>query len=159
MTREIPLSQGKVALVDDIDYDRVSRFQWRYARVHTSEYAYLRAKPSIALHRFIMNAPAGTEVDHKDNNGLNNTRDNLRIATHAQNMMNKRPYQRRTKQASQYKGVVWHVSQKWRARIVVSGKRVSLGLFTSELDAARAYNEAAIKYHGEFARLNDLPTP
>lgn len=145
MTREIPLGNDRFAIVDDADYEQISRYSWRYVRIHTSEYAVIKGRRDLFfMHRLLINPPSGHEVDHQDGNGLNNTRHNLRVVSHAQNI-------------SKHKGVVWHKpSSKWRARITVAGLRISLGLFPTELDAARAYNEAALKYHGEFARLNDI---
>src|ERR1043165_2122866 len=88
MTREIPLTQGYVALVDDCDYEWLSQWKWcaHVAKGGRTAYAF-RAK-GIAMHRVIMNAPEGMDVDHRDHNGLNNTRANLRICTHAENQRN-----------------------------------------------------------------------
>jgi len=94
------------------------------------------------------------EIDHKDLNPLNNMLSNLRIGTSSQNKMNRI---KRKNCSSQYKGVSWRKDVKmWEARIQHNGKPIFLGLFIKETDAARAYNVAAIKYFGEFARLNDV---
>lgn len=105
-----------------------------------------------SLHRLLMGEPKGKVVDHIDGNALNNKRSNLRICTHKQNMRNKKKTNKGS--SSQYKGVTFHKkSQKWRANITI--KKVKyLGQFDSEVQAAKKYNEAAIKYYGEFARLN-----
>ena len=105
------------------------------------------------MHRQIMNAPKGTPIDHKDHNGLNNTRENLRLATISENARNCEKTKRPT--SSKYKGVCWNKkSKKWQAHIHYNGISIHLGLFDSEEDAAKAYDEAAKIYHGEFAVLN-----
>ena len=98
----------------------------------------------------IMNAQKGQEVDHRDHNTLDNRRENIRICTHAENMMN-----RQKGSGSKPKGVSeFKRTEKLRARIKVKGKDIHLGYFDNEDDAALAYNVAALKYHGEFACLN-----
>jgi hypothetical protein len=106
--------------------------------------------------RAILNAPAGMIVDHRDGDGLNNQRENLRLCTHSQNMQNRR-LQRNNR--SGYKGVYWIKAQGvWAARITVNRVPINLGRFDTAEQAARAYDEAALKYHGEFARLNAYPS-
>lgn len=100
-----------------------------------------------------MQAPADKFVDHKDGNQLNNQRFNLRLCTLSENQHNQRNFHQNT--SSRYKGVHWNRARgKWHVQIGVNGKRLYLGLFSSEEAAALAYNEAAIKYHREFASLN-----
>jgi len=99
-----------------------------------------------------MEAGAGVKVDHQNRNGLDNQRHNLREATHAQNMQNKLPEKRNT---SGYKGV-WPHNGHWRSGIKVNGQRIHLGVFTDPIEAARAYDEAAIEHFGEFACTNDI---
>lgn len=102
------------------------------------------------MHREIMRAPKGTQVDHEDGDGLNNRRRNLRFSTFSQNNHNRGPYKRNT---SGFKGVSWSSSKKrWEAHIQVAGKHLHLGRFRNKLDAAKAYEVAAKKYLGEFAR-------
>lgn len=154
--REIELTQGKVALVDDADYERVSRHKWCASRNGRTWYAIRREynpKPKqVFLHRFILDAPDSAEVDHKDGNGLNCQRDNLRLATHAQNQRNQK---RRVTNKSGYKGVSWYGrDKKWRAVIGIGGKVKTLGCYATAEEAARAYDEAARELFGEFAKTN-----
>lgn len=158
MTKQIPLSgekgKGQFALVDDCDFDELSQYTWYY---RADGYAFRHAvgRPSmVRMHRQIVAAQPGVEIDHRDGNGLNNTRANLRLATATQNRQNMRGHKN---SASQYKGVNWH-DKGWRARIKVFGKEIFLGLFVTQREAVLAYNEAAQKYFGEFARLNDVPS-
>ena len=106
------------------------------------------------MHREILNAPAGVLVDHINHNGLDNRKANLRLATRAQNCWNrKKPKMRKC--ASRFKGVGWHKgNKKWVSRIRFNGRRISIGYFNDEVEAAKSYDEAAKKYHGEFAVLN-----
>ena len=109
----------------------------------------------IAYRAFGAPTPEQTEIDHKDNNPLNNKRDNLRWCTSIQNNMNRGTSSTST---SSFKGVVWHKNKnKWQAQITIERKYYFLGNFTNELEAAYAYNEAAKQFHGEFAKLNELP--
>jgi len=156
----IPLLRGYVAIVDDVDVDLAGVLWTANARLHTV-YA-CRQTPRgdgkqqmVKLHRVILarmlgrDLLAGEYVDHKDGNGLNNTRDNLRLATMAQNCANSRKPSTNT---SGLKGVCWQKQAgKWQAQIKVSGKNKYLGLFTSKEAAYAAYCDAAEKYHGEFA--------
>lgn len=112
------------------------------------------AKPlkTLRLSRLILNAPDGTHVDHKNGDTLDNRRENLRIATPQQNQANS---QKHIKKSSIYKGVSWHKDAcKWRVYIVFNRKQEALGLFSDELEAARAYDKRAEELFGEFARLN-----
>lgn len=155
--REIPLTQGKVALVDDKDYQRLSVHSWHTWR-STSGVFYARrttknpSRVTILMHQEVIGKPeAGLEIDHKDRDGLNNQRSNLRFVTHSENMMG----QKTIKGTSRFKGVSWRASSnKWRALIRVGGRLNHLGYFTDEEDAARAYDAAALEHFGEFARLN-----
>lgn len=156
--REIELTQGKVALVDDEDFEWLNQWKWCAVKSKRSFYvirtSYKPRKHTIRMHRLIMNAPNGAIIDHKDNNGLNCQKSNLRICTNQQNCCGKRL---RLGYSSVFKGVYWcKRAEKWISRIGVNYKKKEVGLFNSEVEAAVAYNQAALKYHGEFARLNNI---
>lgn len=166
MTIEIPLTKGHVAIVDDIDAD-LADLKWCALHRHDKLVFYARrnvptpnAKNRQAtelMHRVILARVLGRSlrkgelVDHRDGNGLNNRRDNLRVATPRENASNCRLYSSNT---SNFKGVYWHnASGKWNAQIRVNNKRISLGYFDDPEEAHAAYCEAARKYHGEFANF------
>jgi len=163
MTREIPLNHGLVALVDDADFEWLSRWRWsinRGAGVRATRYAVRGERRGghrllITMHRVIMGAEEGQLVDHVNGDGLDNRRSNLRFCDHAQNMRNRR-ISRHNKAG--YKGV--HIApdeRRWRAVIQVDGRQKSLGGFSTAFEAARAYDVAALRHHGPFARLNFDP--
>jgi hypothetical protein len=107
------------------------------------------------MHRLVIDVPTGCFCDHINHNGLDNRKANLRVAQHKQNVWHRRKFQRPSR--SRYKGVDFRPANSgkcWRARIRINGKRLYLGSFDNELDAAKAYDEAAKKYHGQFAGLN-----
>lgn len=153
--RLIPLSQqgknkGKYfAQVDDEDYDFLMQWKWQLIKEGGTVYAI--RKGAVRMHRVILGlTDPKILVDHKDHNGLNNQRSNIRPCSHAQNGMNKKP-----RGTSKYLGVSFNRAWKyWAAAICINNKIKSLGSFKIEEDAARAYDEAAKKYHGEFANLN-----
>ncbi len=152
-TREMPLSRGKVALVDAADYEWLSQWKWYYLGQRTKEYAYRfvrtpEGQKSVYMHREVMSAPAGQEIDHIDGNGLNNTRANLRACTRSENARNHR---KRRKSVSPYIGVSWNRrSGKWAAS--VSG--LHLGNFDTPEEAALVRDQEARKRHGEFVVTN-----
>lgn len=161
--REIQLTKGYVAVVDQADFEWVNQWAWRVCSHHENanhNYACRTKKlpDGTALVLYMHKEIAGVEdglVDHIDGDGLNNRRSNLRAATHTQNMRNRRPSK---VNRTGYKGVEWDAKGKcWRARIRVDKSRIGLGSFDSKHDAARAYNEAAKRLHGDFARLNVVP--
>lgn len=160
MTREIILTQGKVALVDDEDFEWLNQWKWCASRSRSKWYALRYVKmPGIKgtrfvvrMHRIILETPKDIFIDHIDMNSLNNQRNNLRFATNAENRCN---VQKQSTSTSGYKGVSFHKHRGlWQARIMTKGKSIHLGYFDTAEEAATAYDEAAKKYHGEFARLN-----
>ncbi|KKN39441.1 hypothetical protein LCGC14_0743110 [marine sediment metagenome] len=161
---KIPLTQNKFAAIDDNDFEKVSQIKWQYCLVgkkRDRECAMFRGningkKTTIIMSRFIMNAPKGKVVDHKNGNCLDNRRNNLRICTNQQNIFNQKP-RRIPNMSSEHKGVSWlERLRKWRAYISPNGKQINLGLFLDESKAAMAYNQAAIEHFGEYARLNNV---
>lgn len=156
--KEIISSQGDVILVDDQDYEWLSSYRWTvgrkpgrplYARMTYTDAG--GARRTAALHRMIMNPPKGYVVDHIDHNTLNNQRENLRICTLSENSRNAR--KRKGMQAP--KGVAFiKRDQRYQAYINVKGRRIYLGNFADQREAAHAYNRAAVYYFGEFAALN-----
>jgi hypothetical protein len=151
MTRLIPLTQGKQTIVDDKDFELLSKFKWCYS----VGYAARRdsRKSFILMHRVIIKTPNGMLTDHINGNGLDNRRSNLRICTKSQNMMNATG--KRTNNTSGFIGVSWNVNaHKWAAQLMVNGKHIHFGYFDNPIDAARAHDEGALRYHGNFAKLN-----
>lgn len=157
--KEISLTRGFVTLVDNEWYDHLNQWKWQANTAGKSDLVYaVRKGMRIIMHRVIMGAPKGMEVDHIDGNGLNNQCHNLRLATHSQNLQNRRASR---SGVSPYRGVSWHnQAHKWQVHIKPpAGKNKNLGYFASEIDAAKAYDKAANEYFGEFARLNFPTTP
>jgi len=146
---EIPLTKGYVTVIDDEDYPLVAGRSWCAIVIDGQVYAY---SAGGYMHRLLTGAAQNQLVDHKDGDGLNNRRSNLRLATKSQNSMNRRPNRSGT---SGYKGVSFHrKARKWVACLKFQGRYHHLGLFASEEDAARAYDRKATELFGEFARLN-----
>jgi hypothetical protein len=155
----IPLTQGRYALVDTEDYERVMQHCWYfdgwYAVRNGRRKGGVHQQPKHRLHHLILPPSAGLEVDHVNGDRLDCRRANLRLATHEENMRNT---DRRSSNVSGYKGVSWHrQKRRWRARITVGGKERTIGYYQSVTDAALAYNAAAVRLHGDFARLNEVP--
>lgn len=150
MAKQIPLTQGKCALVDDSDYEELAQYKW-YTFRNTDNLFYAARKVGGKV-VFMHNHFLGLGVDHKNHDGLNNTRSNLRKATNRENMFNKRPYRNCV---SAYKGVRWRADRRtWIAAIKRDGINYHLGTFSKEEEAARAYDKAASSFFGEFANLN-----
>jgi len=162
MVKTIPLSQGQVAIVDDADFDRVSTTGgWCFTTHPGDKTGYATRSVKLGgrwttqlLHRFVLHLkPGDLEVDCINGNGLDCRRENLRLATHQQNLCNQG--KRRGSFSSQFKGVTWDKAKgKWQAQITANYKYKGLGYFNTELSAATAYDSAAVRLHGKFARLN-----
>lgn len=155
--RPISLSDGCIAWVDTSDYDDVAQYKWQHGvpyatRTFINEHG---RKDAVTMHKHLLGING---MDHRNTDPLDNRRCNLRVATQSQNSANRRKSTKR-QTYSKYKGVTWDKRYRvWIAQIGVEYKHIHLGTFSSEEDAAKAYDEAAIKYFGEFARPNeDLP--
>ena len=160
--RRIPLTQGKYVIVDTDDFERLNKHKWHIRKFKNTYYAGRsvslsenKKRHNIEMHREIIDTPYPLIVDHINSKGWDNRKANLRPVTRAQNTLN-RPYIFKTKNSpSKYKGVTWHKSQKkWSVTLCHNKKRKSVGYFHDELEAAKAYDKAAKKFHGEFAVLN-----
>lgn len=165
--KQIDLRHGYFALVDDEDYNLVAELAWfplkRRTRnggdcivyaAHNMPRGTRRGggRKCVLMHRVILGLRSDELlVDHLNSNGLDNRRCNLRICSHTENMRNRRLH---VNNSSGYKGVYARDSGKWIANIHVDRKQIHLGTFDSREEAAEAYDDAARKYHGEFARLN-----
>jgi hypothetical protein len=158
--RRIPLGEGIYTIVDEDVFYRLSHYKWHLKGCKANKFyaiADVKIGPGrtrvVSLHREIMNNPKGFIVDHLNNNSLDNRKDNLRPATRSQNRQN--APKRKKNASSQFLGVSFHKEEKkYRARISIKGKRIHLGKFDNEIDAAKAYDAAARKYYGEHARVN-----
>lgn len=161
--KEIPLTQGKVAIVDDEDFERVSQHKWHYVefRKTSTGYAARTVGPQgkrvkIYLHTFIYGDTENKVIDHKNRDGLDNRKENLRLATVAQNCRNSKGFG-----SVLYKGVSKNSSSKIRpfsAAITIQNKTFRLGSFSTAEDAAKTYDRKAKELFGEFAYLN-FPEP
>lgn len=153
---EIILTNNFNALIDECDFKGISKYNWYAAKMGNTYYAIRKEKgKTIYMHRQILNVKdKNILVDHKDRNGLNNLRSNIRECVKTNNQQNSSS---RIGSTSIYLGVSWHNhSRKWRARINVNKININLGSFNLETDAAEAYNNAAIMYFKEYASLNQI---
>jgi len=158
MAREVPLTQEKVAIVDDADFARVMEHRWCAMRNRSNWYAVRGGSTEdgkrrlLSLHRFLLEAGPDQEVDHRNGNGLDCRRTNLRLCTRGQNARNSR---RPRDNTTGYKGVALiKKTGRYVAQISVERRHFYLGVFDSAEEAARSYDEAARRLHGEFARVN-----
>jgi hypothetical protein len=157
--KEIPLVNGRgIALVDDEDFPYLSQMKWYLIQPQRAcKYAHTKLNGRTTyMHRLVLGSPKGLEVDHIDNDGLNNQRANLRLATRGQNNMNIHSLGGKSK----YRGVSRNgANTKWMAYIKKDGKQTHLGYFDSEIDAALAFDEMARVLFGDFSRLNFPDNP
>ena len=165
--KTIPLGSrkylGLFALVDDEDYELLSKYNWYAHKSKNTFYAHRKVKlPSgkwahSPMHREILGlTDPKIQTDHRDHNGLHNWRNNLRVCTKKENAYNQRKHGNNT---SGYKGVTFHKRiKKWQVRIKINYKYIHLGYFHSIDEAAHTYNAAAIQHFGEFAHINSIPT-
>jgi len=153
----IPLTKGETAIIDASDVDIVSGWNWSTWAIAgiANKYAVRvssNPKKTILMHRAIMSAMHGMEVDHVNGNGLDNRKCNLRIATRSQNAMNSRIAKNNK---SGIKGVYWNKKrEKWIAKITCERREIYLGEYKKIDDAAEAYKNASAKFHAEFGRTN-----
>ena len=145
---EISLTQGEVTVVDDADFKKVSSHPWYYRN------GYAARAGNTFMQNVIYPPPEGMIVDHINGDSLDNRRENLRHVTWMQNTRNRKSH---SNTSSKYKGVTRRNDNgRWRAQIGANYKHYNLGTYATEEEAAKAYNEASVKYHGEFGRLNKL---
>lgn len=165
-SKQIQLTQGKFAIVDEEDFEFINQWKWCAVRKANKYYAtrkymlsYDRAtkkvkNKTVYMHRLIRSAGIGEEIDHINGDSLDNRKENLRFCTHMENLQN-RPVRSIAK--SGYKGVTWDKKvKKWFVRCTANNVNIHGGYFLDKDEAARVYNALAIKHHGEFARLNNV---
>jgi hypothetical protein len=153
LMKTITLTKSKVAIVDDEDFEWLSQWKWY---CHEPGYAARNVRSPkrkiIWMHRLLCNTPEGMETDHINGNKLDNQKINLRSCTTSQNQQNRPCF---NNNSSIYKGVSFYKrTSRWNAGIKFSGKKINLGYFDNPAEAALAYDEAAKKYFGEFAKTN-----
>lgn len=151
--RLIPLTQGQFAIVDAADFEYLNKWKWcAHKRPNMFYVVRNEIDRTIYMHRQIMSDPKELQVDHINGNGLDNRRENLRLASSIQNSFNRGKTSQNT---SGFKGVTWNKERKkWLARIYAGENFIFLGWHLSKEAAAKAYDNAALKYHGEFSRVN-----
>lgn len=160
--KRIPLTQGKFTLVDDEDFEWLNSFKWQHSHSTGNPRGYAKRNLNykvegvwkstvIYLHRFLMNPPPNLQVDHINGDKLDNRRDNLRLVSQRENLINK---PKRSDSRNRYKGISTRPSGTFYANIKVHGKYIYLGTYTTAEEAARAYDEAARKYFGAISSVN-----
>lgn len=157
--REIPLTHGKTAIVDDVDFERLGIHHWSCCKAGYAMRGFRDNGKMVYLkmhHAILGKPPQGYVVDHINGDRLDNRRCNLRFVTHQQNAFNTRKH-RVENGTSRFKGVSYMKDKhKWRSRIMIGGREKHIGLYGTEEEAALAYNEAAKSYFGEYAKLNEI---
>ena len=153
VTRKNSRIETKHAIVDDEDYEFLMQWTWYANELREGKFYVRRSASMEYMHRVVMQAPKGKQVDHINQNPLDNRKVNLRLCNNIEN----NSYKGKRPGKNNYKGVCWHKgSKKYLAKIIVKSKHIYLGTFDSEIEAAKAYNEAAKKYHKEFAFYNQV---
>lgn len=154
MTKEIKLTQGKIAIVDDEDFERINKIKWSASKYNKNLFraiGKIKGK-RVIMSRMIMNNPKGYLIDHIDRNALNNKKSNLRLCNHSQNAINSTKNKNNT---SGFKGVWWNKnSEVWQSAIMHKNKRYRLGSFEKKIDAVNSYNNKAKQLFREFAYIN-----
>ena len=157
---KIALTQGYYAIVDVEDLPIVCSHNWQVVKGPWNKYA--RANGGIYMHRLILNTPGDKYTDHINGNGLDNRRCNLRVCTASENAANGKSRQKRASKSSKYNGLSWQDSKTggcWRAEVEkkINGKRKRFIKYSgNQSEAARLYNELAVRHFGEFAKLNEI---
>lgn len=153
-SKTISLTRDFVTVVDEEDYKCLMQWSWCITSTNDGHYAVGKVNGKIILmHRYIIKAPKNMEVDHINNNRLDNRKSNLRLCNRIENARNCKFREGFT---SKYKGVSWHKkANKWIANITINYKQIYLGLYDSELKAAQVYDDAAKKYFGSFSKTNE----
>ena len=158
--KEIPLTQGFATLINDEDFDLLNQWKWfvfsnNQGNFYAGRHEWIEGRNKrILMHRVILRAPEGWYVDHRNHQTLDNQRINLRICSNRQNQHN---CVLRKDSSSGFKGVSWDANRKkYQAQIKLNGRTAFLGRFNDLKEAAKAYNDAALQHHGEFACLNPL---
>lgn len=162
--KTIQLTQGKVALVDDEDFEELIKYKWYASKVKTTNKFYVRRnikieggkQKTVRIHSVIINTPKGLYIDHIDGDGLNNQKSNLRVCSNAENARNRGANLNNT---SGYKGVTWHKRmKKWVVQITVDYERKVYRSFSSKEEAYLAYCDACVTLHREFSNVGTLST-
>lgn len=154
--KEIPLSQGKMALVDVEDFDFINQWKWYYKHDGGGKGYAARSSDKVRMHRIINKTPNGMLTDHINRNKLDNRKCNLRTCTPTENRINTGL---RKDNSSGYKGVSWGKKRKrWIAQMYIDGKNKQIGRYKTPQEAAMAYNQACTSIYGEFAYLNPIDT-
>lgn len=154
MAKELPVAGGVICFVDDDDFPRLSGFSWCLNNGYVGTAS---GGKFVYLHRLLTGAGPGDVTDHRDGNRLNNTRANLRLCSRTENNRNGPS----RGGSSQFKGVYRSrcYGRKWKASITCNRRQIHLGYFDEEVEAARAYDAAAVRLHGDFARTNFPQVP
>lgn len=159
--KEIVLTRGKVAIVDDDDFERLNQFKWCFDNVYAKRGVYIpetQGTKTLRMHNDILTAPKGMVVDHINLNKLDNRKENLRVVSRQYNNIHRA---KGCRNKTGFVGVQYipHLKlKKWTAEIRMNGKRFYLGYFHTAIEAAREYNKHALKHFGEYAVLNQIPS-